>query len=266
MTGRPTLIAFGSCRKQRLPQPVWGTVASMAPDAWLWTGDYVYQRSPATKETLRRSYEVAGHTELALRASVPLIDGEMRTCSGPGCCACTRATPADIANLRRAGVYDDHDYGLNDGGKHWELRDYARQLFLDRVVDAPIDSMRRSRAGGMYGSRVLGRPPHQVKVLFLDTRYGRDDYVIPSPGGSSWLPKPGLVAAFLRVACAVLGVGASHAGDILGSEEQWAWLEAELVNSTAAVHLIVSSVQVGAAQCQTPTTGPGANRETPCPA
>ncbi len=34
-----------------------------------------------------------------------------------------------------------------------------------------------------------------------------------------------------------------YSGDVLG-EEQWLWLEKELSNSSAAAHIIVSSVQV----------------------
>ena len=77
----------------------------------------------------------------------------------------------------------------------------------------------------------------------LDTRFSRDDAVIPSPGASPHLFKPGYVAAALRLLCAVTGYGADHDGDVLG-KEQWAWLRRELTNSTAAAHLIVSSIQV----------------------
>ena len=48
----------------------------------------------------------------------------------------------------------------------------------------------------------------------------------------------------MRGVSALLGIGSAHEGDILGSEEQWRWLEGELTNSSAAAHLIVSSVQV----------------------
>jgi alkaline phosphatase D len=78
----------------------------------------------------------------------------------------------------------------------------------------------------------------------LDTRYARADFAIPSVGGSSWLPKAGQVAGLVRGLSALLGVGATHKGDLLGSEEQWRWLESELTNSSASAHLIVSSVQV----------------------
>ena len=210
-------ITFGSCRKQRKPQSVWNAVSALQPDAWLWVGDYVYGgKGAATPEELTKFFDEAEKTEEALRAATRIIDG----------------------------VYDDHDYGINDGGKYHVHKQLARTLFLDHVARAPADSPRRSQPGGLYGTRVLGVPPREVKVLMLDTRFARDDYTIPSVGGSSWLPKAGYAAGAIRSLSALLGVGQSHSGDMLGSEEQWRWLEAELTNSTAAAHILLSSVQV----------------------
>lgn len=226
MSGDVSTIAFGSCRKQQRPQPIMDAVAALRPDVWVWTGDYLYFKSPraridasgedTVKSRLQHSYVQAGTTEgeRRLRSAVPVIDG----------------------------VYDDHDYGENDAGRRFEHRELARQLFLDSVVKAPTDSPRRRQAGGLYGTRTFGSPPRQVKLIMLDTRFERDDHWLPSPGGSTWLPSPGNVAGALRSACALFGLGS--AGDVLGTEEQWSWLEHELANSTASVHLIVSSVQV----------------------
>lgn len=215
-------IGFGSCRKQDKPQPVWRAVAEIARppnklDAWLWLGDAVYGKKGVTSpETLRSYYQAAAASERELRDAAGIIDG----------------------------VYDDHDYGVNDGGGDFEHKDAARALFLDHIVQAPADSPRRSQPGGLYGTRTFGSPPQQLKVVMLDTRYARADFAIPSVGGSSWLPKAGQVAGLVRGLSALLGVGATHKGDLLGSEEQWRWLESELTNSSASAHLIVSSVQV----------------------
>ena len=54
-----TRIAFGSCRKQKLPQPVWDAVAATAPELWLWTGDAIYPEWPTTPELLKAAYEIA---------------------------------------------------------------------------------------------------------------------------------------------------------------------------------------------------------------
>jgi alkaline phosphatase D len=94
----------------------------------------------------------------------------------------------------------------------------------------------------VYSSHTFGDDPErQVKVILLDTRYFRDSYVIPGIGGTS-LPYAALIAAAVRFACGLVGLGSGHRGDILG-EEQWRWLEAQLEGSESSVHLLVSSIQ-----------------------
>ena len=43
---------------------------------------------------------------------------------------------------RVIGVWDDHDYGINDGGKDFKLKNQTRDVFLD-FVGEPEDSARR---------------------------------------------------------------------------------------------------------------------------
>ena len=51
------------------------------------------------------------------------------------------------------------------------------------------------------------------------------------------------MAASVRGFCSHCSIGADFEGDVLGSE-QWDWLDSQLTDSTAAVHIIVSSIQV----------------------
>ena len=44
------------------------------------------------------------------------------------------------------GVWDDHDYGVNDGGKSFKYRLQSQKMFLD-FVEEPLDSVRRWREG-----------------------------------------------------------------------------------------------------------------------
>jgi len=107
------------------------------------------------------------------------------------------------------GTWDDHDFGKNDAGREYPMRRESQGALLD-FLGEPADSPRRAQEG-VYGARTFGEAPRQVKVILLDTRYHRD------PIGSN--------------------------GTILG-EPQWAWLERELTGSKAALHLVVSSIQV----------------------
>lgn len=177
-------IAFGSCSDEKRPQPLWAPILNQRPQLWVWLGDNVYHDT-SDVEVMRASYA--------------------RARAIPGYEALVAATPV-------IGTWDDHDYGMNDGGREWPARAQAQQALLD-FLDEPADSPRRRRAG-VYESYVYGPPGRQVKVILLDTRYHRD-------------PRDNV----------------AFTGDVLG-EEQWAWLERELRGSTAQVHLIGSSIQV----------------------
>lgn len=106
------------------------------------------------------------------------------------------------------GTWDDHDYGANDVGKEYPEKEASQQALLD-FLDVPEDSPRREREG-VYSASDFGPPERRVRVILLDTRYHRD------PVGSD--------------------------GTMLG-ETQWQWLEDTLAESTAAVNVLVSSIQ-----------------------
>lgn len=198
-----TTIAFGSCDHQDYGPKLWDRIAEQRPQLWIWGGDNVYGDT-FDMDTLRAKYtrQLAqpGYRRLMEKAAI-------------------------------TGTYDDHDYGLNDGGKEYTKRAESRDVLFD-FLGLPKDDPARSRAGA-YHSRIYGPADRQVKVINLDTRYFRDSlrqefYRDTATGRIEKrnLPTPGL--------------------DILG-EEQWAWLEQELKGSTAAVHIINSSIQVIAA-------------------
>lgn len=174
-------IAFGSCNKHDLPQPLWQPILSNKPDLWIWLGDIVYADT-SDMSVMQQKYQAE------------------------------KANP-DYQQLLKTtaaiGIWDDHDYGQNNGDKEYSKKAESMQLLLD-FLDEPQDSPRRKQAG-VYAAYTYGPVGKQVKVILLDGRYHRD-----TPGQNS---------------------------DILG-EEQWAWLEKELKNSKAGINLIVSGIQV----------------------
>lgn len=176
-----TTIAFGSCSREDLPQPLWEPILAARPGLWMWLGDNVY-----------------GDTEdmTVMRAKYD------RARANPGYARLVSTVPV-------VGTWDDHDYGLNNGGREFAARREAQRELLD-FLGEPADSPRRAREG-VYAAYTYGPRGRQVKVILLDTRYFRDS------------------------------IGSN--GTILG-EAQWAWLEGELRGSTAQVHVIASSIQV----------------------
>ena len=138
-------IAFGSCNRQDLPQPLWDPILANKPDVFIWGGDNIYADTEDMKK-LEKEYQLQKqHKEYQkLIASIPVL-----------------------------ATWDDHDYGQNDGGSSWEYKEESQQKFLD-FIDVPEDDARRSREG-VYHSEIFTTEKGSVKVILLDTRYSRAD-------------------------------------------------------------------------------------------
>ncbi len=211
--GNPVLarLAFGSCNDYYADQPLWETLHAAEPDAFLWTGDIVYADvwvwPGVAGQAWLRIPTGQVRDEQSLRAAYALQKQH------PGYRSFTATLSAGVL-----GIYDDHDYGKNNGGREFPLRGAARRALLD-FLDVPDNAPRRIRQGTYeaYDFPLAARPGRFVRIILLDTRYHRDAR-----------PKSDEAAA---------------TADILG-EAQWTWLEDQLQNSRAAVHVIVSSVQV----------------------
>ncbi|WP_162428357.1 alkaline phosphatase D family protein [Pontibacter pudoricolor] len=183
-------IAFGSCNRQDLPQVIWPAVNQHNPDVWVWLGDNIYGDSE-NMDVLKQKYDMV------------LQEPEYKQLQ---------------ANANIIGTWDDHDYGLNDGGKEFKMREQSQQLFWD-FIGEPADSPRRKQQG-VYSSHTYGPAGKQVKVILLDSRYHRDS-----------------LARINKV------YQTNYTGDMLG-EEQWKWLENELRNSKAQINIIGNGIQV----------------------
>jgi len=118
------------------------------------------------------------------------------------------------------GTWDDHDYGMNDGNKTYSLKTESKTLMLD-FLDVPATSEVYNHEG-CYMSYLFGQAGRKVKVILLDTRTFQDRLDKNPSGKSRYLP--------------------SREKDILG-RQQWEWLEQELYNNEAEVHIIMSSIQ-----------------------
>lgn len=118
------------------------------------------------------------------------------------------------------GTWDDHDYGKNDAGKEYPMKTESKKLFLE-FMDVPKDDPVWNHEG-VYSAYDFGEGKKKVKVILLDTRSFRDSLKKSTEKNGLYIQNPD--------------------GDVLG-EAQWRWLERELKNSKAMVHIIVSSIQ-----------------------
>ncbi|WP_162052198.1 alkaline phosphatase D family protein [Pontibacter pamirensis] len=143
-TGEEFVMAFGSCNRQNLPQPMWEVIAKEQPNLWVWLGDNIYGDSD-DMSVLKAKYETQANQEgyKKLTAQVPVI-----------------------------GTWDDHDYGRNDAGKEYPHKKESQQLALDFLKE-PANSIRRNQEG-IYAAYDYKLKNKTVKVILLDARYHQD--------------------------------------------------------------------------------------------
>lgn len=198
----PTRIAWGSCFQESKPCPMLDTLAAEKPELYLALGDNIYGDTK-DMSVLRLKYR--------------------RLARQPGWKALTKTA-------RVMGTWDDHDYGANDGGVHYEPREASKEIFLD-FFDEPAGSERRSREG-VYTSTMLGKGDRKVQIIMLDLRTFRSDLARARPKD---YPELGGYR-----------VMRDDEKQVMLGEAQWKWLEGELGKS-AAVRLIGLSTQMGTA-------------------
>ena len=164
------------------------------PIAWIWGGDIIYSDTD-DMALMSQHYKQQLEQEIYTRVT---------------------------KNMKILGTWDDHDYGLNDGGLEYVAKAESQQLFLDFMGVSKTDS-RREREG-VYHSEVLETDKGSVKVIVLDTRYFRSALTPSENPERRYDPNK------------------YGEGTMLG-DAQWQWLETELNSSKADFNLIVSSIQ-----------------------
>ena len=197
-TRLPTRIAFGSCSHQDRDQPILDIVLEQEPDLFIYLGDNIYGDSRVL-DTLAAKY---GRLE-AKPEFQRLRDG-----------------------TTLLATWDDHDYGENDAGRHYPLKDESKDLFLD-FWGEPAGTERRT-SPGIYTSYLFEEGGKRLHVILLDTRTFRDDLLRNdrvAPHKNDYRPN------------------SSPDSTLLG-DAQWAWLEEQL-RVPADVRIIASSIQFG---------------------
>ena len=175
-------IAFGSCNHQWEPQPIWNQVIKNKPDMWVWLGDIIYSDTEDMNK-MKADYDMQKRQpEYAKLAS-----------------------QTDVY-----GIWDDHDYGINNGGKEFAKRDSSKMLLFD-FLDLDISDSVHMHPGA-YQSHLIKRNGLDVKLILLDVRYFRDTPLVSN-------------------------------ASILGSK-QWQWLINEFQQNNADVHIIGSGTQI----------------------
>ena len=180
-------FGLGSCLHQDQEQAIWKAIKLEEIDSFIFLGDNVYgDTQSGNLKRMKKAY-----------AKQKLVEKEILS------------------------IWDDHDYGLNDGGSSYQNKVEAQELFVD-FWKIPPEDPRRKREGIYFESKktIEGLKVHMVG---LDTRYFRSNL------------ETGEKKAYIQN----LDSGAT----ILGLE-QWTWLERVLKTSSADVIVLLSSIQI----------------------
>ena len=188
---------FGSCSNQNKLMPHWNYINSYKPDYLILLGDNVYgdfNNSDATN--LQNAYKVLDNDKYfrLLKETTDIFS-----------------------------IWDDHDYGKNDGGKNWIYKEKAKKLFLD-FYNVNENDERRKREG-LYKSWEIYNSV-KIKVIALDTRYFKDEFTI----NRNINIKKKYVSNY------------NNKKTILG-KKQWNWVSNEF-NTDYDILIILSSIQI----------------------
>eukprot|EP00347_Sterkiella_histriomuscorum_P000818 403374396 len=79
---------------------------------------------------------------------------------------------------RVLGVWDDHDFGIQNGNKYYKNKDIVREVFLD-FLDEPLHSGRRHEKNtGLYQDYMIDQMidgvSAKIHIIILDVRYDYD--------------------------------------------------------------------------------------------
>lgn len=198
-------LAFGSCAQAEEPMPVLDVAIQQKPDLFVWLGDNVYGDTQEIS-ILQQAYQTLGNNPWFQRLD---------------------------SATRLLATWDDHDYGWNDTGRHYPLKEASKEVFLN-FWDDPRDAPRRNREG-IYTSYLFDGGKQDVHVILLDTRTFRDNLL----RSQSILLEGSEDFTYM----ADYEPHRNADSTMLGSS-QWRWLEKQL-EVEADYRIIASSTQFG---------------------
>ena len=185
------IIGVGSCLDQDLDQPIWNAIQKEQLDLFFFLGDNVYGDSRFFSITkLGRAYEIQKNK-----------------------------LPNWLETVKILQIWDDHDYGLNDGGKNYRHKEISQEIYLN-FWGISQDDQRRNQEG-VFFSKFVNHNGKIIQFIGLDTRYHRSNL---KGFKKSYRPNTDIDATIL-------------------GEQQWRWLEDQL-EKEADIRIIASSIQV----------------------
>ena len=195
-------IAFGSCYDQNKPsEEVWRVIAGKQPDLMILAGDNLYIDSEKPEK-----FEIS-YASLENNKGFQYLNKQ-----------------ADIM-----AIWDDHDYGLQDGGKHFAKKQMAKKYFVDFFGYSELQNI--AEQDGVQHSREINVGDKTIRIIMLDTRWYRDDLALNNLS----------ITTRERFELGPYKPHLDNRKTLLG-ERQWKWLET-LLAKPVDLNIIVSSIQ-----------------------
>lgn len=200
-----TRITFGSCADAYKPQPLWEDILKVKPQLFLFLGDNVYadklngEHIPFANDTsFSKAYKALNQNPdfSKFRKNIPIL-----------------------------ATWDDHDYGLDDGGYDNPNISLAKKYFLNFFGANHYPNIQAHK--GVYSSRIIGPEGKKVQIIFLDTRTFRSKLTHAKPGNPEGYQR--------------YRPSFDPNQRMLG-EKQWQWLKQQL-KKPAQIRIIASSIQ-----------------------
>ncbi len=184
---------LGSCLDQSLEQSIWSVIQDERLDGFIFLGDNVYGDQPNGKLLkMKNAYEIQKN----------------------------RLPKWLMQDKEILAIWDDHDFGLNDGGEDYPYKEEAKKMFLNFWEVAENDP--RNYREGLYFKKLKNIDGITIEIIALDTRYFRSKL-----NGKKNAYEP----------------NKNPEATILG-KSQWDWFKSSIANSTAKLIIILSSIQV----------------------
>ena len=181
-----TKIAFGSCANQNMKQEIWSAVNSWNPDIFMFVGDNVYgdtEDMDHLQEQYEKLGEKPGYKELKQNSLI-------------------------------VATWDDHDYGIDDGGLEYPKKEESKKVMLD-FFEEPENSQRWDHPG-IYHSYLFGPEDKRVQIILLDVRTFRTRL---SSAGRTERMSQRFMGSYTPT---------TKETDTMLGEKQWKWLEEQL--------------------------------------
>ena len=191
-------LGFGSCLHQDRSMAILKTIEKKELDLFMFIGDNVYgdQKDGELDKLIRTYKQQYNNLENFLK------------------------------NVSTEFIWDDHDFGLNDGGSDYRYKDRAKELFLE-TWKIPSQDPRRLR-DGLYFDKMIKKNGLKVHLIFLDNRSFKSEWKITDEFNKEG--KERYVKDF-------------DPDKTLLGKKQWQWLKDKL-NEDSDIKIVLSSLQI----------------------